>query len=384
MALVALLGSDPESRRSLTLAIEEMGHRVCGLPTLEAMEEALSGQRPQLLVVACEEGSRQAELALAEADRLSPLLPVIVALERRDASRAVELMLMGACEVVPPPWTRENLSACVAKALRSRGTGFEPVLPKAEIRRSRLAAALLGALLMAAGFFSWSAYQRRLEAMRPQANAWDLPTSHPSGLAYREGELWVSDWFSQSVYRYDARRHAWRRAVFFPKETPMAMTLSADALWLVSTPGLFTKHMLDERLTALSKLADSHGPTVALAFDGLYLWSVDRRARRMHKRLLDGQLTVLASYAYPGVEPAALAFDGKGLWSLDAANRELLRHELEDPRIVTRKLPLPEYASGLWRPRGLAFDGASFWSVAEGKDAAPRPGRLFRHRLPSS
>ena len=88
-----------------------------------------------------------------------------------------------------------------------------------------------------------------------------------------------------------------------------------------------------------------------------------------------------ASFDYPGGRPAALAFDGRRLWSLDAGAKELLRHDLADPRRVLLRLPLPEYSQGDWSPVGLVFDGRRFLSLAVRRRGEAAESRLFAHEL---
>lgn len=381
MATVAVLGEREQARRDLTLAIEELGHRVTVASAVREAVDLLGETRPQLLIVACDPGSRLAEHVLGELDRVQPLLPVVVALERRSASRAVDLLRAGAYEVVAPPWTADNLSACLAKALRFKGTAFEAAPPPERQRASFRFAALAAAFFVAAGAYKLLPAKPKPAPPPPTTKTWELPFAHPSGLAFQGAELWVTDWFAQAVYRLDPKTLATRHAVHYPKETPAGLALTRDALWIVAAPGVIVRHMLDERLTALARVPDRAGPSVGIAYDGLYLWTADAKTKRIHKRLLDDWLTVLDSYDYPGGEPAALAWDGRALWSLDAGNKELLRHSLDHPGRVTLRASLPEYADGRWRPVGLAWDGERFWTVAESRRDNAAPGRIIRHVL---
>lgn len=384
MATIGLFCAEEEARRDLALAIEELGHRVAWASTLRDALALLPEERPRLVVVASGPRDRTAEALLGELETAHPLLPVVVALTRRDALRAVELLKAGAAEVVAPPWTRESLAACVSKGLRLGGTAFGPQAPPRGSRRLLFglsAAAVLAAL--AGGYALLRGDARRREAARAAPRTeWELPYAHPSGVACRDGELWVADWYSQGVFRHDPESLAVRRSLHMPAVVPVTLALFADALWTVSARGGILRHMLDERLTVLARYPNAYPHTVGMAYDGLYLWTADTDGGRLRKRLLDDQLTVLESYDYPGSKPAALAYDGRDLWSLDAGNRELLRHDLQDPRKVSYRRVLREYQSGNWRPAGLAWDGRQFWSVAEPARPGARggaAGRLFRH-----
>lgn len=383
MALVGLFCADEAARRELALAIEEMGHRVDVAWAPGDLIELVEKGRPHILMVAAGPGDRTPEALLAEVELSSPLLPVVVALSKRDAARAVDLLRLGAAEVAAPPWTRENLSAIVSKALRLRGTAFEAVRPAQHNRRAVFY--LAAAVFLGVSFWYVALARRRRaaeEARKPAPpREWVLPYYHPSGLMWYKGALWAADWYTQVVYRHDPQSLAVERTVALPTETPVAVTMVGDAIYVVSSDGQVFRHMIDDPVPAMKRYPARWPATVAVAYDGLYLWTLDAGKKRLRQHLLDDDLTVLNLYDYPSVKPAALAWDGKRLWSVDAAEREILQHDLEDPRRVSYRLPLQEYRSGAWRPTGLAWDGASFWTAAEatGKEAA---GRLFKHAVP--
>ncbi|MBI4386106.1 MAG: hypothetical protein HY551_01865 [Elusimicrobia bacterium] len=365
----------------MILTIEESGYRVAWAARPEDLPELLE-QGPQAMVVVAEAEER-AEMLLQEIRRARPLVPILVAPTQRDAARSVELLRLGAQEVISTPWTREILSACLSKALRFQGMGIEVVRPMERTRRGLFYAAAAALFFGAAfGYSLLDFRQERREAQPPAPTEWDLPYSHPAGMAFGRGDFWVADWYSRVIYRHDPRSRAVRRGMPLPQEPPTAIAFGGDCLWVVSASGVLSKHMLDDRLTVLSRYPAALGQTVGLAYDGLYLWSLDSRHFKLRKHLLDERMTVLQAYDYPGVKPAALAFDGKTLWSLDAANRELLRHDIKDPRLVVYRVPLREYQSGRWRPTGLVWDGEQFWSVAESSGGGELPGRLLSHELP--
>lgn len=385
MAVIGVLAGDEQARRDLRLAIEELGYRAAPAADLKRALELVRSEHPRLILVAQAPAERTAESLLAELEREAPLLPVVVALSARKAARALELLRSGALEVVPPPWTAESLAAVLKKALRVKGTALEAFRPPERARGALyyFAAAAMVALL-AFGFSALS-HRRRLARAAAEVvppSSWELPYAHPAGLAFDGRELWVSDWYQEAVYRHDAKDLRVRRAVPLPRETPGAVALAGDALFVAAIPRGFVKHQLDERLRTLGRYDDAAPQTVGMAYDGLYLWTCDTARKRLYKRILDSELSVVESFDYPGSRPAALAFDGTALWSLDAGNKELLRHELDRPEGVSDRVPLPEYRSGEWEPTGLAWSGEAFWSVAQRARGARGTGRLFLHRLP--
>jgi DNA-binding response OmpR family regulator len=378
VAVIGIVGSDAEDRRRLSLLAGEAGHQAHSAGRLDETVEILRELRPRAMVVV-DSADSDAGVLLREVLRAAPLMPVVVALKVRDSARAVALMRTGAAEVVPPPWTPESVKASLSKSLRHQGTA----LSLSKRRRNWSAHAYLAAVAVfvgaSLGYLSW----RRVQAQRAAAAAvdarahWELPYRHPAAMAFDHGTLFVADWFSQAVYAHDARTLSVKSVAHFPNEMPVALAMGSEAAWSASAGGVIVRHMKDAMMTPLERSAAPR--TLALAFDGLYLWSIEGgKTPVIRKRLPDGRASPVASYRYPGSRPAALVWDGAALWSLDAGNRELVRHNPERPDEPTGRMPLIEYSDGVYRPVALGFDGKDFWTIGERRDAKG-PARLFRH-----
>lgn len=376
MATIGLIASDPSDAQSLSLLAGEAGYLVCGASRLHEAVEILRERRPKAMLVV-DEGGADAETLVREVLRVSPLLPVVVALKKRDATRAVALMRIGAAEVIAPPWTRENVRAVLAKTLRYQGTAFSVV--RAAPRRSPhfYFFAVLAFFAAALGVASARRAQRLAAEAAAKPSSWELPYKNPAALAFDSGRLWIADWFAQSLYLHSPRTLAVERVIHYTAETPVSLSFAADAAWTAVASGQIVRHMKDAKLTPVQRYK-SPG-TIAVAFDGLYLWTIERGDKRVRKRLVDAELSVAGAYRYPGLLPAALTWDGRALWSLDAGNRELIRHNLERPDEALERISLAEYADGKYRPVGLAWDGARFWTVGERIPKDSGPARVFAH-----
>lgn len=321
-----------------------------------------------------------AEVLTRELTRAFPLLPVVAALKKRDATRAVALMRAGAAEVVAPPWTREDLKACVSKSLRWQGTALSPVRLAPRKRSAVWFALAVGAFLAAGlGAASLKRAERRRAAAAARTDSWTLTVSHPAGLAFDGKDLWVVDWFSQSLYqtsREDARVLTERHLT---AETPVAAAFGTDAVWTASADGTIVRRMRDAKLTPLQRYPKAAPHCAGIAFDGLYVWTLNGPDKLLTKRLLDASLTPVASWRLKDLKPSALVWDGRALWTLDAGDRVLRRRDLQKPALALSVVPLPEYGDGLYEPTGLAWDGERFWTVAARRDGKG-PARLTRHR----
>lgn len=379
MAAIGLLAKEAADRELLGLMLGELGHRAEGAGRLEEALEFARERKPRAFLLVDGSGA-DAESLTRELIRAFPLMPVVVALKTRDASRAVALMRVGAAEVVAPPWTPEDLKSSVSKGLRFQGTALTAA-SAAPLSRSPVWYALAVGLFLAAGL--GAASLKRVEARRAAAAArvdrWELPVRHPAGLAFDGKSLWLVEWFTQSFYALSPDDTSVQVVRHLTADTPVAAAFTAEAMWTVSADGTVVRRMRDDKLTPLARYRNAAPNSAGLAFDGLYLWTLDARAKVLRKHLVDRELTVISTHKWRGVKAAGLLFDGRTLWTLDAADRRLLRHQLERPEDVVEGVPLPEYAEGGWIPAGVSWDGSRFWTVGEAADGKS-PARLVRHR----
>lgn len=377
MAAIGMLCADLRQRERLALLAGECGHHVRPASDLSGTLELLREGKPRLMILFDEPG-HDAAVALREVLRAAPLLPVVAVLSRRDAGRAVALMRLGAAEVLAPPWTKEALRSCLSKALRLQGTSYAVAKPA---RRGAFPYFVLACALFLAAALAQSSRLRRAARLAEAAAAkthWDLPFKHPASLAWDGKALWTADWFTQSLYVHDERAEV-RRLQHFTADMPVGVAFGAGSGWTAMASGRVQRHMLDAKWTVLERAEAS--ATGGMAFDGLYFWTANAKAKVIYKRILDSKLSVVGVYKYPGAEPAGLAWDGRALWSLDGPNRQLIRHNLERPDQGLDRLPLPEYGEGAYRPAGLAWDGQSFWTIGEKRPPNTGAARLFKHAL---
>jgi hypothetical protein len=287
---------------------------------------------------------------------------------------------VGAVEVVAPPWTPEDLKASVSKGLRFQGTVMT-VARAAPLSRSPIWYALSVALFLAAGLGVASLKRADLNraAVAARTDRWELPVRHPAGLAFDGRSLWLVEWFTQSFYALSTVDTNVQLVRHLTAETPVAAAFTTEAMWTVSADGTVIRRMRDDAMTPLMRYPKAAPNSAGLAFDGLYLWTLDARAKVLRKHLVDRELSVIATYKWRGLKAAGLLYDGRSLWSLDAANRRLLRHGLDHPEEFVDSIPLPEYAEGAYQLVGAAWDGARFWTVGEAIDGKG-PARLVRHK----
>lgn len=319
-----------------------------------------------------------AEIQLRELKRVAPFIPVIPLLKRRDAERAVGLMKAGALDCAHAPWTEEELRPLYRKALSLSGTSLD--LDTSALRARRRALALtLAAFFAFTGFAGGLYYASVKLAVKPaNPDRFALPYAHPTGLVVRKDSVLVSDWYSQALYEHDIRNFMIRRVTSLPETTPVAMTASADALWLGGAGGVMEKRLQDARYTPVSKTAALSPAPDSACYDGLYFWTADSRSGVIVKRMAADALPELKSFKYPGQKLSALTCDRRFLWAADPGLRALVKMSLDDPERIISRTELPEYASRTLNITAVAAVNGKIWFA--GDDGGR--GLVFRKNEP--
>ena len=306
-----------------------------------------------------------AEIQLRELRRVAPFIPLIPLLKRRDAARAVNLMKAGALDCAQAPWTEEELRPIYRKALNLSGTTI--VLDTTALRRRRRAAALALAAFFAFAGFAGGLYYGFKKFSPPSArpDSFALPYAHPTGLVITGTSALVSDWYSQGLYEHDLKDFNIRRVTSLPRVTPVAMTASADALWLAGANGVMEKRLLDARYTPVSRTAAFNPPPDSACFDGLYFWTADSRTGAITKRMPGDALDEIKIFKYQGRKLAALTCDTRFLWAADAGLKALAKMSLEDPERIISRTELSPYASKTLKVTAMAAKEGKIWFAGE-------------------
>jgi len=311
-----------------------------------------------------------AEIQIRELLRIAPFLPLIVLLKKRDSSKAIAYMKLGAFDCAQSPWTEEEIKPLYKKALNISGTTLRLDADRAEINRVNkmvlVAAGLVMTLLF--GFISgWLYGFRKYGRKLPPPSMTELPYSHPSGLAFEKGRVLVSDWYTQAVYKHDLKDFKLAGIAAFPDTVPVGMADGADAIWLAAAGGDIERRMKNDRFTLLSKTKPGLKAPVGVCYDGLYFWAAYQDGNVISKRLGNDGLSELKTFTYPGKTLAALACDPRFLWVADEGLKALVKLSPDDPETILSKTEIPQYASKSMKITALSSKDGKIWFAAEDK-----------------
>ncbi len=376
MALIEIASGSDADRDRLSGMFKNLGMETVSASGIEDAVTVAEKTRPRAVFLAENPEGAPVEVFIREILRVAPLVPVVVCLNERNASRAVELMKEGAFDCVASPWTEGTLRPVVRKALRISGTGLDlsksPV-PVWKIAAAAAAAVVFAALAFVLGYFS--AWEISRPRPKPPETAWKLPYGHPSGIAFHDDKIWISDWYTQAVYVHAPPDMRITRVAYLPSVVPSGLCIGGGNIWVASASGYIEKRMINEKLTLLSKYKFQGSGISGICHDGLYLWTADGREGKIRRHLIDDELSVDKTFVYPKGEVSALACGGEFIWTADSRSGEIVSYNMKDPETAVSRNQLPDYRAGGLKITGLAWDGKRFWSSAEGKDG----GNVFQH-----
>ncbi|HBE88979.1 MAG TPA: hypothetical protein DDW67_07565, partial [Elusimicrobia bacterium] len=188
--------------------------------------------------------------------------------------------------------------------------------------------ALAGAAAALLLFFRWS------DGRRNYAAAYESAGSNISSMVWRGGELWVSDWLEQGLYRYAPRggKLALAEKVTLPGTHITGFAFSGDSLYVCdSWAGVVQERTLEKGFPVAGN-HDLPGKITSLFFDGKYLWTCDSEGVVSRRRTGD-DLPVEAEFRLAH-KPDQIYKDSKAFWSVVSSSGRIYRHRLDEKLTV--------------------------------------------------
>ncbi len=253
------------------------------------------------------------------------------------------------------------MAAKPSPAAARQGTAKEPESRRI-LRRQLLVPMVAFIAAATAGFLLWKfVFEIRMD--------FPIPHSHPSGMVYHQGEMWISDWMDQTIYRYQVKgkRLTLVKSYHLPDAHITGFALTGDAFYACdSWKGQVSKRRLDEDLTLIEQYTSPGGQPSCLFWDGKYLWSCDSRARKIYQHQADKNLTVLQTFPVPANSPVAVYKGEQFLWSADADTRKIYQHKLDSQLTVIASGSIPELDEGKELLSAFTLAGNNVWIARDG------------------
>ncbi|HCJ67794.1 MAG TPA: hypothetical protein DHV62_10905, partial [Elusimicrobia bacterium] len=319
---------------------------------------------------------------LKEIKKIYPEIPIVMCSGFGDVETAVQTVKQGASDYISKPFKNEEVLKVVKNVLTQQiAERVKPVPVREEIvlpaRKpvgwsKLLIPAGLGLVLIGVIVFVI------LKIVFPKSSTpsvFSVPYSHPTALTFDGENLWVSSWFTQTIYKHKLdNSFTVGGSYYFPTLHPTGLSWGDNCLWTCDpwTRKIY-RHNLDTTLSIVDSY-DSPGTNPSgLYWDGINLWSVDATEDRIYKHKLDERLSVITVYDSPGPSPIGIFSDGKGLWTADSETNKIYKHEL-DNKLTIVGFSTPE-AHQQTKLTGMTGGSKYLWTVSEDT------GKIYQYNI---
>jgi hypothetical protein len=280
---------------------------------------------------------------IEETKRALPAKPIVCALPGYDARLAVEMLKSGAFDCICPPYRRGSVMPVIDHAVKK--FGFSKGAAEAKkfswrLYRNFIYSGAAAFLLLAAAVF----------ALLPgKPSRLELPYNDPTSIIFDAGTLWISNWYTQSIYRYNTAddKLELKKTYYFSDFGPLALAKFDNYVWSVGSDHILRQHMLNENLDAVRMYKLTGYSPSGIAFVGNNLWICDSSTKRLYQFLLSNGL-VQVNYFETGLQsPVGLSWDGENIWTADAATHKLYEFRQRMDTIELVKIyRIPKKGSG--------------------------------------
>jgi len=341
MGRVMVVDDEADMRMALRLFLQNGGHEVEEAENGEdALTKLSNGSSYDLVLMDMRMPGLDGLQTLTKLRETKKDLPVIMVTGYGSVDQTAEVLEKGANGYITKPFehqqlreamTRVGLASEAAEADRRTGDRRQGGDRRAEIQKRRGQAIAAGVGIVIVGMFlGWKAgfFTNR---------DFKIAYSNPVDMTWNAGKLWVSDWFTQSIYIHDLQKGGAPivKTYYLPDVHVTGAAVAGDRLFTAdSWDKKIRRHKLDEYLTIEATMPSPGSAPTSLFFDGKYLWSIDSKAAKIYQHRLDDRLTVLVEYKAPGSAPVGFFKDDKYAWVSDSQTRRLYKLRLDDQLTV--------------------------------------------------
>lgn len=390
MAKILIVDDEIDMCWALSNILEAEGYSTINAQDGNTAFKKIETENPDLVLLDIRLPGMDGIEILRKIKMMNSELPVIMITGYGNVNTAIESVKIGACDYVSKPFDNEKIVAIVKKYLKVKKSAFsDTFVPKRktdlggtsskmyegtyETKKRRVSTSSIIAIgIIAAVLFV-------VIVLKPWAGkvaSYSVPYSHLSGIVSDGNDIWVTDWFSQNIYKHNIDSTLSIVKMYnFPNLHPAGIAYDGRNIWTSdSWARKIYRHNIDANLT-ISAVYDSPGADPAdLVWDGINLWSIDVSSRRIYKHNMDAVLSVAGVYNAPGTSPSGIAWDGKNIWTSDNGSNKIYKHVMDANLTVDTTYTMDEYA-GRASITGLAWDGKNLWTCTE------TPGKIYKHKF---
>lgn len=234
----------------------------------------------------------------------------------------------------------------------------------------------LGAVLVLA----LSGYLALRKSREPKQTIYNVMTENPTGITVAKGKIWISDWFTQSIYAFDVDRSGTdlllSRSFYLSDYAPSFLNIIDNYVWVGSSDGTIRKYDFSgDALTLVEKIpAPGYSPS-GLCKAGDFMYSTDAQTGKIYQHIIMPGLPLLNTYNYPGLSPIGIQYNGKYFYTADIKANRIYKHlGPQNQFMIVGNYALTPASDG--EIAGIYKDDKSIYIVF-----ASKPSKLFVYPL---
>jgi len=394
MSKILVVDDEADMRRALKMVLSHNGYQVEEAPDGPTALRLLESGLMDLVLMDIRMPGMDGLQTLRRLRETHKTIPVIMVTGYGSEEAARESLQFGANHYLAKPFDNKQLLEAVQKLIVARAGHPEKSLLRRELLQKLMGTktapaaeekprekeprpaskwkknpVLAAAGLIAAVFLVW-----KIGLSGGNMN-FSIPHSHASGLVLHQGEIWVSDWFDQTIYRYQlgGRKLSLVKSYHLPDSHITGFAIAGDYFYICdSWKKQISKRRFDEDLTLAGQYSSPGEQPSCLFWDGKYLWSADSRGHRIYKHQMDNKLTVVESFPSPANAPVGIYKDEQYLWSADADTRIIYRHKLDSKLSVIASYSLPDLDKGQQPLSAFTLLKQNLWLSRDGVSSISR------------
>jgi two-component system response regulator (stage 0 sporulation protein F) len=275
MPKILVVDDEADMRFAVRMLLERSGHTVMEADSGDTALAKIDEKAPDLALLDMRLPGMDGIQILQKIREKQKDLPIIMVTGYGNVELADQAMQLGADHYLSKPFHNKELVDVIRQILQKRGHVL-PEIPKAaspavepeplETARSpfslgRIQKLALGALAVG---LVWHFISPR--------NNFPVPYTNPAALVFLDENLWVADWFSQTIYVHEVHKRDLpiKKTYYLPDIHLTGMAVTANAVYTAdSWAHVLRKHRLDDRLSVLLTVkspgpAGTSGPAICL------------------------------------------------------------------------------------------------------------------------
>lgn len=385
MSKILVIDDEPGMQQIIQRIISPLGYEIFFADDGNSALNSCEKTKPDLIIMDITLPDMECFEIMASLKKMHPGLVFVILTSISEVQTAVELVKNGAYDYISKPFKIDDFVQLVKRAMpvevkktteeSTEQTREVPFKVKTGQRKSRFGIVLgviISLIVFFGALFGKLCYENSLNSK------FMIPYPNPSAIVAAGKDIWIADWATESVYKYEKNSSLMLLKKYKLKNIqPSGMSCDGKNLWVSNSfEGKIYKLNMDSELSTQSTY-DSPGPSPSgLFIDKNNLWSIDFQQAKIYKHLLDDKLTVEGVYDSPGKNPCAI-FGYKNHFFIADGQTNRIYEVSKEEFMLEAAYTLPDFEENKLRLSSITFDGKSIWACSDGSQ------KVFRCSLKS-